>query len=89
MCSNDVVLNQIIFRFGDDRGHEASDALTEAIIQRIQKDGRCFAGGARWRGDYMMRMSVINYATFETDADETVAAITDAWRAVQSTQGGT
>jgi len=86
--ANDVVLNQVICRFGDDRGLEAADALTEATIQRIQKDGRCFAGGARWRGAWMMRMSVINYATSEADADETVAAITDAWRAVQSSQGG-
>ena len=87
MILNDVVLNQIICRFGGDHGAAEGDALTEATIQRIQQEGRCFAGGARWRGQWAMRLSVANYATDDSDIAEAAEAIIDAWRAVQSTQG--
>jgi glutamate/tyrosine decarboxylase-like PLP-dependent enzyme len=50
---NDVVLNQAILRFGDD------DARTLAAIARLQADGVAYAGGAKWRGKWVMRLSVI------------------------------
>ncbi|WP_431862646.1 pyridoxal phosphate-dependent decarboxylase family protein [Azospirillum sp.] len=65
---NDVVLNQVVVRFGDD------DEFTLRVIRRVQEDGTCFAGGANWRGRWVMRLSVIG-ATTEADADLSVAAI--------------
>ncbi|AMJ61198.1 pyridoxal phosphate-dependent decarboxylase family protein [Bosea sp. PAMC 26642] len=78
---NDVVLNQIIVRFGADETPERGDALTQAVIARVQSDAECFAGGARWRGRWVMRLSVISWPTGIDDADRTVDAIIAAWRA--------
>ncbi len=74
---NDVVLNQIIVRFGND------DARTRETIARIQEDGVLFAGGARWRDQWVMRLSVISGPTTERDAERTVEAIRAAWRHVR------
>jgi glutamate/tyrosine decarboxylase-like PLP-dependent enzyme len=74
---NDVVLNQMIVRFGDD------DVLTRRVIEQIQADGTCFAAGAEWKGQWIMRLSVTSWATGKEDADRSVAAIIAAWRAVQ------
>src|SRR6185369_14471121 len=45
---NDVVLNQVIVRFGADMTPEAGDTATAETIAAIQRDGTCFAGGAQW-----------------------------------------
>ena len=74
---NDVVLNQIIVRFGED------DDLTVKTIARIQRDGVCFAGGAKWRGQQVMRISVIGYDTSEADSLRSAEAMIDAWRNVK------
>jgi len=71
---NDVVLNQAILRFGDD------DARTLATIARLRADGVAFAGGARWRGQWVMRISVSNWSTTDDDARKTADAIVTAWR---------
>ena len=74
---NQVVLNQIIVRFGDDAG-------TRATIRRVQEDGIIFAGGATWRGQWVMRLSVISGGIDDAEADKSAAAILSAWRAVQA-----
>ena len=77
---NDVVLNQVVVRFGGDE----PTILTSKVIARIQSDGTCFVGGAQWKGLWIMRISVTSWATSEADADRSVAAIIGAWRAVQA-----
>jgi glutamate/tyrosine decarboxylase-like PLP-dependent enzyme len=80
---NDVVLNQIIVRFGSGETTERGDKLTRDTITRIQAEGECFAGGAVWRGRQIMRLSVISW---ETDVDEgkrSAEAIIRAWRIVK------
>ena len=77
---NEVVLNQVIVRFGD------GDRLTQDTIARIQSEGVLFAGGARWRGQWVLRLSVISAPTTEPDADRTVEAILGAWRRVRGEQ---
>ncbi len=81
---NNVVLNQIIVAFGS--GEEA-DRQTQAVIAKTQEDGVLFAGGARWRGQWVMRLSVISGATTQLDADRTVAAIAAAWHGVRGANG--
>ncbi|MBC8924597.1 aspartate aminotransferase family protein, partial [Escherichia coli] len=44
----------------------------------------CFAGGARWRGRWVIRLSVIAAAMTGADADRSVDALLDAWRAIRS-----
>jgi glutamate/tyrosine decarboxylase-like PLP-dependent enzyme len=72
---NDVVLNQVMLRFGDD------DQRTLGTIARLQSDGEAFAGGARWQGKWVMRVSVSGSATTDDDARRTARAIVAAWRA--------
>ena len=55
-----------------------------AVIARVQQDGRCFAGGAEWRGDWVMRLSLTSSRTTEADVDISADAIIAAWRAVQA-----
>jgi glutamate/tyrosine decarboxylase-like PLP-dependent enzyme len=66
---NDVVLNQVLVRFGDD------DAHTDDVIAGVQREGTAWMGGTTWRGRRYMRLSVSNWQTTEDDVDRTVAAI--------------
>jgi glutamate/tyrosine decarboxylase-like PLP-dependent enzyme len=66
---NDVILNQVLVRFGDD------DDLTREVVARIQADGTLWLGGTVWQGRTAMRISVSGWATSEADADRSVEAI--------------
>ena len=66
---NDVVLNQVLVRFGD------SDERTRDVIAAVQDDGTAWMGGTTWQGRAAMRISVSNWSTTEADADRTVDAI--------------
>jgi glutamate/tyrosine decarboxylase-like PLP-dependent enzyme len=68
---NDVVLNQVLVRVD---GPDA-DALTAAMIARVQQDGTCWAGGTSWHGMTAMRISVSNWSTTEDDIDRSAASI--------------
>jgi glutamate/tyrosine decarboxylase-like PLP-dependent enzyme len=66
---NDVVLNQVLVRFGD------SDELTRGVIAAVQRDGTCWLGGTTWHGKAAMRVSVSNWQTTEADIDRSAEAI--------------
>jgi glutamate/tyrosine decarboxylase-like PLP-dependent enzyme len=74
---NDVVLNQVLVRFGDD------DDTTRAVIAAVQRDGTCWLGGTSWHGLAAMRISVSNWATSEADVDASVAAIVRCFAATR------
>jgi glutamate/tyrosine decarboxylase-like PLP-dependent enzyme len=65
---NDVTLNQVLVSFG-------SDARTRQVIQAVQRDGTCWAGGTRWHGRDAMRISVSNWSTTAADVDRSLAAM--------------
>jgi len=69
---NDVVLNQVVVRFGD------SDDTTRRVIAAAQADGTAWFGGTVWRGVAAARISVSNWSTTEADVDRSVAAIRGA-----------
>jgi glutamate/tyrosine decarboxylase-like PLP-dependent enzyme len=79
---NEVELNQVVLRFGSN--DRSDDLLTSRVIDRVQREGTCFAGGAQWKGLRIMRLSVTSWATTEQDADRSAAAIVGAWRSVQA-----
>jgi len=81
---NDVVLNQAIIRFGSHLRDEAGDAMTAETVAQLQRDGRLFAGGAKWRGRQVMRLSVCNYQTDLEQADIDADTIIEAYRVVRS-----
>jgi glutamate/tyrosine decarboxylase-like PLP-dependent enzyme len=70
---NDVVLNQVLVRFGD-------DDQTELVIDRVQRSGECWMGATTWHGQRLMRISVSSWRTTEADVDRSVAAILAASR---------
>jgi glutamate/tyrosine decarboxylase-like PLP-dependent enzyme len=70
---NDVVINQVMARFGDD------DAATRAVIAAAQADGTCWMGETTWHGKVAMRLSVSNWSTTSDDIDRSVDAILAGW----------
>jgi glutamate/tyrosine decarboxylase-like PLP-dependent enzyme len=71
---NDVVLNQVLVRFGTGSGSER-DAATDRVIAEVQRSGECWMGATTWRGMRLMRISVSNWSTTEADVDRSVTAI--------------
>jgi glutamate/tyrosine decarboxylase-like PLP-dependent enzyme len=65
---NEIVLNQVLARFG-------SDERTDALIAAVQRDGTCWMGGTTRRGRRYMRISVSNWSTTEEDVDRSVETI--------------
>jgi glutamate/tyrosine decarboxylase-like PLP-dependent enzyme len=65
---NDVVLNQVLVRFGDGE-------TTRAVIRRVQEDGTCWLGGTEWEGEHAMRISVSGWRTTREDVERSAAAI--------------
>ncbi|WP_217554516.1 aminotransferase class V-fold PLP-dependent enzyme [Streptomyces sp. GbtcB6] len=66
---NEVALNQVMVRFGDD------DALTREAIARLQRRGVCWFGGTAWHGQTAMRVSVSSWRTTRDDVDRSVEEI--------------
>ena len=66
---NDVVLNQVLVRFG------GSDELTRRVIAEAQAEGTSWFGSTVWHGLAAARISVSGWATTEADVDRSVAAI--------------
>jgi glutamate/tyrosine decarboxylase-like PLP-dependent enzyme len=71
---NDVVLNQVLVRFGDD------EEETDRVIEAVQGSGECWMGATTWHGMRLMRISVSSWRTMEADVDRSVAAIVTASR---------
>ena len=76
---NDVVLNQVLVRFGDD------DALTEATVKGVQEEGTCWLSGTVWQGKAAMRISVSNGRTTNDDVERSAVAIREAAARVAGT----
>jgi hypothetical protein len=71
---NDVVLNQVLVRFADD------DAVTAAVIDRVQRDGTCYPSASTFRGRAAMRISIVGWQTTAHDIDRSAEAILAATR---------
>ena len=75
-----VELNQLMLRFGE------SDEATLATVEEIKRRGRIFVGPAKWRGEWVMRISVSNYGTGPDQLAPVRTEIAEAWEAVQQSQ---
>jgi glutamate/tyrosine decarboxylase-like PLP-dependent enzyme len=72
---NDVVLNQVLVRFHDD------DQATNRVIERTQQDGTCWVSGSTFRGQTVMRISVVGWQTTADDVNRSAEAILASARA--------
>jgi glutamate/tyrosine decarboxylase-like PLP-dependent enzyme len=70
---NEVVLNQVLFRFRD-------DAQTDAVLERVQKSGRIWASATVWDGRKAIRLSVSNWQTDEAEIELALDAFREAVR---------
>ena len=66
---NDVVLNQVLVRIGDD------DEQTRRTAAMVQRDGEAWLSETTWRGLVALRISVSDHATTPADVDRAIAAI--------------
>ncbi len=81
---NEVVLNQIVVAFGDVRNPPGRrKAETEAVIKALRDSGLMFVSGGMWRGEWVMRISVISDATAVADADLVADLILSTWNQMQ------
>jgi glutamate/tyrosine decarboxylase-like PLP-dependent enzyme len=64
---NDVVLNQVLFRFEDDE-------RTNAVLAAVQESGEAWMGGTTWDGRAAIRISVSSWQTTDEDVERTLAA---------------
>ncbi|HEY5947587.1 MAG TPA: pyridoxal-dependent decarboxylase [Kofleriaceae bacterium] len=69
---NDVVLNQLVVRFGNDDDH------TRAVTARVIAEGVCYPSITTWQGVAAMRISVSNWSTDDNDVRLSVEAIARA-----------
>ena len=68
---NEVVLNQVLFRFED-------DVRTQAILAAVQREGEAWMSPTTWDGRFTIRISVVGWRTSERDVERTVAAFARA-----------
>ena len=72
---NDVVLNQVLFRYED-------DATTDAVLAAVQGSGRVWLSGTTWDGRKAIRVSVSNWQTGDREIELAVDAFAAARAAV-------
>ncbi|GAB1401089.1 hypothetical protein MASR1M66_25610 [Aminivibrio sp.] len=61
-----MVLNQVLVEFLP-AGKADDGTFTPLVMAAIQKEGTCWAGGSLWKGRPVMRISVSNWSTTDTD----------------------
>jgi len=64
---NEVVLNQVLFRFEDDE-------RTADVLRAVQASGEAWMSGTVWSGRAAIRVSVSNWQTTDEDVERTLAA---------------
>ena len=68
---NEVVLNQVLFRFD-------SDQRTDDVLQRVQESGAVWMSGTTWDGRKAIRVSVSNWQTGDEEIDLALASFARA-----------
>ena len=68
---NEVVLNQVLFRFADDEA-------TTSALDAVQASGEAWMSGTTWDGRAAIRLSVSGWRTTDEDIDRTLAAFAAA-----------
>lgn len=81
---NDVVINQLAIGFGTDQSPEHKDQLTRDVIEEIQRENTSYVGGARWKDQEILRVSVISRETDIPHIEQLGDSIIRAWRKVSA-----
>jgi glycine cleavage system pyridoxal-binding protein P len=62
---NEVVFNQVLVKCN-------SADLTNATLKNIQSSGKCWCGGAIWKNEPVIRVSVCSWQTTKQDIDDCI-----------------
>ena len=68
---NDVVINQVLFRFDDDQ-------TTDRVLRRVIESGEAWMSGTTVDGRRAIRLSVSNWQTSDSDIDRALEAFRSA-----------
>jgi glutamate/tyrosine decarboxylase-like PLP-dependent enzyme len=68
---NEVVINQVLFRFGDDQ-------TTDRVLRRVVDSGEAWMSGTTFGGRKAIRLSVSNWQTSDRDVVRALDAFRDA-----------
>jgi glutamate/tyrosine decarboxylase-like PLP-dependent enzyme len=68
---NDVVLNQVLFRF-------ETDERTDGVLRAVQEEGDVWMSGTTWDGRRAIRVSVSNWQTGDEEIDLALEAFRTA-----------
>ena len=74
---NEVVLNQVLFRF-------ESDEETDDVLRRVQEAGDVWMSGTAWDGRRAIRVSVSNWQTRHAAIDLALRSFREAAQPVQA-----
>jgi glutamate/tyrosine decarboxylase-like PLP-dependent enzyme len=74
---NDVVLNQVLFRF-------ASDEETDEVLRCVQDAGEVWMSGTTWDGRRAIRVSVSNWQTTEQEIELALRSFREAAQPAQA-----
>lgn len=78
---NEVVFNQVMIAC-------ENDAMTDAVITKVQEMRECWVGGSSWNGKRIIRISVCSWATTEEDVDRSVKSFAAALEQLKSNNVG-
>ena len=68
---NEVVINQVLFRFADDQ-------TTDRVLRHVVDSGEAWLSGTTFDGQRAIRLSVSNWQTTEADIARTLTAFETA-----------
>ena len=77
---HEVYLNQVTVNFEDEDGY--SQALSQRMVQAVQKNKHWFVKEADWRGQVVLRFSFSSMTKTEAQIDELSEFITQTWRSL-------
>ncbi|MBN1119750.1 MAG: aspartate aminotransferase family protein [Anaerolineae bacterium] len=78
---NDIVFNQVMVACD-------TPELTLSTLKHIQASGECWCGGAQWRGEPVIRISVCSWVTTAGDVRRSARAFVDARETARQKQAG-
>ncbi|MDQ6648888.1 MAG: aspartate aminotransferase family protein, partial [Actinomycetota bacterium] len=70
---NEVVSNQVLVRWLAPDGDSAR--VVEAVMAGVRAEGTAYFSGTTYRGERLMRISVSDWATDESDVDRVLSAL--------------
>ena len=83
-----MVINQAVLAFGDaDEPLATRNSYARAVIEEVRRENTSFVGGADWRGEHILRVSVISRNTGLREMDQLANSILGAWSRVRAGQG--